>query len=307
MPHTDTTTPLLAWLRAAGETTRLRLIALCAERDLSVTDLASAVRQTEPRVSRHLKILSEAGLIARVRHGQWVHYQVAREGAAAGFVQGLLAQLDRSDPMFVRDREHLRATAGARQTAASSDTRLGRALRAFIEADELHGVAGSALLIGAEHPELLSAVAGTARQCAVIAQSRRAAQTARALAEREGFTCHVLRATGETLSARETESAGQPFDAIVFDRVAGAAPGLPGALKVARQALAPDGRLWVFERYESLEGARERVVEHPIARIRRLFGEAGFHCERLSPIEADGLHVLAAAAVTIKKSDVRVA
>ena len=306
MPPTDTATPLLGWLRAAGETTRLRLIALCAERDLSVTDLASAVRQSEPRVSRHLKILSEAGLIARVRHGQWVHYQVTREGAAAGFVQGLLAQLDRSDPMFVRDRESLRAPAGAPQTAAS-DTRLGRALRAFMEADELHGVAGSALLIGAEHPELLSAVAGTARQCAVIAQSRRAAQTARALAEREGFNCRVLHATGEALSERETESAGQPFDAIVFDRVAGAAPGLPGALKVARQALAPNGRLWLFERYESLEAARERVVEHPIARIRRLFREAGLQCERLSPIEADGQHVLAAAAIAIKKSDARVA
>jgi hypothetical protein len=221
-------------------------------------------------------------------------------------VQGLLAQLDRSDPLFVRDRESLRPPAGAPQMAAS-DTRLGRALRAFMEADELRDVAGSALLIGAEHSELLSVVAGMARQCAVIAHSRRAAQTARALAEREGFNCRVLHATGEALSERETESAGQPFDAIVFDRVAGAAPGLPGALKVARQALAPNGRLWLFERYESLEAARERVVEHPIARIRRLFSEAGFQCERLSPIEADGQHVLAAAAIAIKKSDARVA
>ena len=61
-------------------------------------------------------------------------------------------------------------------------------------------------------------------------------------------------------------------------------------------AAAAGARLWIFQRYESLEGARERVVEHPRARLRRLLDEAGLVCERLSPIEADGEHVLAAAA-----------
>ena len=60
--------------------------------------------------------------------------------------------------------------------------------------------------------------------------------------------------------------------------------------------LVPTGRLWLFERYESLEGARDRVIEHPLARLRRLLEAAGLRCERLSPIEADGEHVLAAAA-----------
>jgi hypothetical protein len=54
--------------------------------------------------------------------------------------------------------------------------------------------------------------------------------------------------------------------------------------------------LWIFERYESLEGSRERIVEHPLARLRRLLGAAGMICERLSPLEADGEHVLAAVA-----------
>src|SRR5688572_28129504 len=108
-PLAESTPQLVVWLRAAGEVTRLRLLALCAERDLSVSDLATAIGQSEPRVSRHLKILSEAGLIARVRQGQWVHYQLSRTGLAVGFVQGLLAQLDRSDPLFVRDRERLKS------------------------------------------------------------------------------------------------------------------------------------------------------------------------------------------------------
>ena len=73
----STTTDLVNWMKAAGEPSRLRLIALCSERDLSVTDLARAVGQSGPRVSRHLKILCEAGLLDRVRHGQWVHYCLA--------------------------------------------------------------------------------------------------------------------------------------------------------------------------------------------------------------------------------------
>ena len=63
-----------------------------------------------------------------------------------------------------------------------------------------------------------------------------------------------------------------------------------------RQRWLPGGRLWLFERYESLESVGERIVEHPLARLRRLLSEAGLHCERLSPLEADGEHVLAALA-----------
>src|SRR5256885_3658604 len=66
---------LVKWLRAAGEPSRLRLLALCADGALSVSDLAQALRQSEPRVSRHLKILCEAGLLVRLRHGQWVDYR----------------------------------------------------------------------------------------------------------------------------------------------------------------------------------------------------------------------------------------
>jgi len=101
--------------------------------------------------------------------------------------------------------------------------------------------------------------------------------------------------------------AGAPFDVIVLDRFTASGNALTPMLDAARSALAPSGRLWLFERYEALESPRERVVEHPLARLRRLLREAGFAYERLSPIEADGEHVLAATAVAAKKSDVRVA
>jgi DNA-binding transcriptional ArsR family regulator len=296
---------LLAWLRAAGEPTRLRLLVLCTDRDLSVSDLATAVNQSEPRVSRHLKILSDAGLIARVRQGQWVHYRVTQTDPAAGFVQSLLAQLNRNDPELARDRGRLLATAATstpEQTVAS-ESKLGRALRSFLEGTSPKGRPRSALVVGVDHLELLEATARSAETCTAIAHSRRAAQAARAYAEREDFACQVLlAANGESLSERDVARAGETFDAIVLDRFKSPGGALASMLNTAKRALAPGGRLWLFERYESLEGPRERVVEHPIARVRRLLIEAGLACERLSPIEADGEHVLAAVAALSAQS-----
>jgi DNA-binding transcriptional ArsR family regulator len=295
----NTASHLVASLRAAGEPTRLRLLALCSERDLSVSDLAMAVGQSEPRVSRHLKILSEAALIARLRQGQWVHYRVAQSEPAAGFVQALLAQLDRNDPVLARDRGRLAAasvTAAADQGAAS-ESKLGRALRSFLEGSGSGSRPGAALVVGVDHLELLEATARAAGTCTAIAHSRRAAQAARAYAEREDFACQVLLAVnGDSLSERDMERAGGPFDTIVLDRFRATGSALASMLHTARRSLTAGGRLWLFERYESLEGPRERVVEHPIARVRRLLHEAALTCERLSPIEADGEHVLAAVA-----------
>src|SRR5260370_14514300 len=95
---------LVKWLRAAGEPSRLRLLALCADGALSVSDLAHALKQSEPRVSRHLKILCEAGLLGRLRHGQWVEFLLTEGLEAASCVRGPPAQLDPGDPLLVRDR-----------------------------------------------------------------------------------------------------------------------------------------------------------------------------------------------------------
>jgi ArsR family transcriptional regulator len=295
-----TASNLVAWLKAAGESSRLRLLALCAERDLSVSDLAQAVSQSEPRVSRHLKILCEAGLIVRLRQGQWVHYRLTDAEPAVAFVQGLLAQLNKADPVIVRDRSRLLAATSTAPTAhaAASESRLGRALRAFMEANGSMESSHSAMVVGVDHLELLEATARSVRACTAIAHSRRGAQAARAYAEREEFACRVvLAANSEALTDRDTETAGAPFDVVVLDRFTAGGSPLSSTLVTAKRALAPGGRLWLFERYEALEGARERVVEHPIARVRRVLNEAGLSCERLSPIEADGEHMLAAVAV----------
>lgn len=310
MASSDSTT-VLGWLRAAGEESRLRLLALCAKQELSVSDLAEALRQSEPRVSRHLKILCDAGLLERTRQGQWVHYRVTRFGAAADFLQGLLTQIDRNDPLFFREASRAAAAASARVV----ESRLGRALKGFVEAvdvdfDERAAAGGgahasespeeslSALVVGVEHLELIEAAAAAAGRCVAIAHSRRAAQTARAFAERRGIACRVLLAASSNgLCEKDVEAAEGPFDVVFLDRLVLQDTALDGLLKYGRRALAPTGRLWVFESYEALEAPQDKVVEHPIGRLRRLLGEAGMNCERLSPLEADGRHVIAAVAV----------
>lgn len=290
---------LVTWLRAAGEPTRLRLLALCAARELSVSDIAQIVGQSEPRVSRHLKILGEAGLIARMRQGQWVHYGLVGGGPAAGFVQGLIGQLDRADPLLTRDRERaLALQTDALHTGAPAASRLGRALRGFVQSVEPGAAAGSVLLIGADHPEVIATAAGMGVECTILACSRRSSQIAKAMAERDGLHCRVLLATGaDALAPRDLARLGRTFDALLLDRMGTADEALGALLATCRRALSPGGRLVLFERYESLENLRGRVVEHPLARLRRLLGEAGLSCERMSPIEADGQHVLAAVAV----------
>jgi DNA-binding transcriptional ArsR family regulator len=287
---------LLIWLRAAAEATRLRLLALCAERELSVSDLAEVLGQSEPRVSRHLRILTEAGLIERVRQGQWVHYRLTRATPAAGFVLGLLGQLDRADRVLAEDRQRAR-TPGASGTAAPAASRLGRELRAVLET-EMMPQAAAVLLVGVEHPELLLSVVQRAAECTAIVQSRRSAQAIRAMLEREQLACRIVLAAGaQRLAPRDSQRLGGPFEAVVIDRLAQSGSAESALLAAARAALTAEGRLWLFERYEA--GASERIVEHPIARLRRRLAEAGLDCQRIRPIEADGRHVLAASAVAM--------
>src|SRR6202049_730463 len=75
---------LLAALRAVAEPTRLRLLVLCSRGELTVSELAQILGQSQPRVSRHLKLMCEAGLLDRFREGSWVFYRLAGGGGGRG-------------------------------------------------------------------------------------------------------------------------------------------------------------------------------------------------------------------------------
>src|SRR5918993_5441700 len=88
---------ILEGLRAAAEETRLRMLALLAEGELSVSDLTDILGQSQPRISRHLKLLVEAGLVERHREGAWAFFRLAENGSAARILQPVLVALDRAD------------------------------------------------------------------------------------------------------------------------------------------------------------------------------------------------------------------
>lgn len=106
----------LAILRAAGEGTRLRLLSLLSETDLTVSDLTEILNQSQPRISRHLKLLYEAGLIERYREGAFIYHSLPRSGEASKLLGSILKSLDASDVQLVHDRERLEKARAVRET-----------------------------------------------------------------------------------------------------------------------------------------------------------------------------------------------
>src|SRR5271170_5409764 len=98
---------LTATLKAAAEATRLRILALIAESELTVSDLTDILRQSQPRLSRHLRLLAEAGLVERFREGSWAFFRLGERGASAELARELIARLDTGDATITRDRERL--------------------------------------------------------------------------------------------------------------------------------------------------------------------------------------------------------
>lgn len=111
---------LLSALEAAGEETRLRILALLAEAELTVTELMTILGQSQPRVSRHLKLLVEAGLIDRHREGAWAFFRLADRGVANTIREGVIAALDPSDPGLAADRRRLAAVRTERKEQAAA-------------------------------------------------------------------------------------------------------------------------------------------------------------------------------------------
>jgi ArsR family transcriptional regulator len=109
---------LLAALRAVAEPTRLRLLSLCAEGEFTVSELTQIVGQSQPRVSRHLKQLSDAGLLQRLPEGSWVFYRLAGETPAGQLARHIVGQLPGTGTTIEQDRERLAAVRRARAAAA---------------------------------------------------------------------------------------------------------------------------------------------------------------------------------------------
>ena len=91
-------------LKAAGETTRLRVLMLLADGELNVKDLTRILGQSQPRISRHLKLMCEAGLIKRSPEGSWVYFRLTEDKAILDIVKSLIGNIDHNDAIISKDQ-----------------------------------------------------------------------------------------------------------------------------------------------------------------------------------------------------------
>jgi ubiquinone/menaquinone biosynthesis C-methylase UbiE/DNA-binding transcriptional ArsR family regulator len=111
--------PVLTALNAAGEETRLRLLGLLSESELTVSEIVAILGQSQPRVSRHLKLLVEAGLVERRREGAWAFFRLSPAGDAGELARNIVSWLDRNDSLLTNDRSRLAEVRQARAENAA--------------------------------------------------------------------------------------------------------------------------------------------------------------------------------------------
>jgi ArsR family transcriptional regulator len=265
---------LLAGLRAAAEPTRLRLLALCARAELTVTELTQILGQSQPRVSRHLKLLCEAGLLERFREGAWAFYRLAQRGQAAPLADHLVALLPTDDPGLALDLDRLEGVKRSRAAAASDYFRANagewnriRSMhvdeaeveRAVLEAAGIEATSARAIAdhldIGTGTGRLLELIGPRAKHALGIDLSREMLAVARANLERAGLPhCSVRQADMYQLPL-----GSHGFDLVTIHQVLHYLEDPASAIAEAARVLAPGGRLVVVDfAPHTLEDLRER-------------------------------------------------
>ena len=286
---------LNAVLKAAGETTRLRILALIGEAELTVSDLTEILRQSQPRISRHLRLLAEAGLVERFREGAWAFFRFAERGGSAEIARDLVARLDPADPTVARDRERLAAVRAARATAAQSYFRRHAAewdrIRKLHVADAAVEKAIRAALADRPFRSLLDLGTGTGRMLELFGPeierglgldlSREMLALARARLDRAGLKhCSVRQGDIYDLAVPKDS-----FDVVIIHQVLHFLDDSARAIAEAARVLRPQGRLLVIDfAPHDLEFLRE---EHAHRRL-------GFAPEAVTAwLGAAGLDVIA--------------
>src|ERR1700676_1534324 len=170
--HDVSIAALLTALRAVGEPPRLRLLVLCAGSELTVSELAQILGQSQPRVSRHLKLLCEAGLLDRFREGSWVFYRLSSGSAASALSRHLVAACGKADETFALDLQRLAAIKRQRPGFAAAYFRENAAQWhriCSLYVDEREVEAALSEIIAATGPQdLLDIGTGTGRMIEVL-------------------------------------------------------------------------------------------------------------------------------------------
>lgn len=110
---------LLAGLRAVAELTRLRILFALSHGEMNVTELTQVLGQSQPRVSRHLKLMTQAGLISRHKEGNWVLFRQRAEGRGGALSRALVDMLPVRDALLAQDLVRLEEIRAQRQATAA--------------------------------------------------------------------------------------------------------------------------------------------------------------------------------------------
>jgi ubiquinone/menaquinone biosynthesis C-methylase UbiE len=256
-PSTMALSSLIGGLRAAGEDTRIRILALLGEGELTVTDLTEILGQSQPRVSRHLKLMAEAGLIERSREGAWAFFRMADRSGAGQLARALIGHIDPQDATLAMDRDRLYEVRAQRAEAAQAFFSRHAAewdrIRSLHAPDDVVETAIKTMIGEAPLGSLLDLGTGTGRMIALFGRlaGRRVgvdqshAMLAVARANLEQADIKGIEWRQGDLYALPVER--HSFDLVILHQVLHFLDDPFRALREAAQALAPGGRLLVVD------------------------------------------------------------
>lgn len=244
-------------LKSTAEPSRLRILRLLESNDLTVSDLTAILGQSQPRVSRHLKLLLEAGLIRRWQEGSWALFRLNTQRMAGSIVRDILAHADSDDEMLARDFERLAAVKAERARRAddyfSSNAESWDRLRSLHVDDALveqalldaagAGPFNAMLDIGTGTGRMLEVFADRTRSAVGIDGNRDMLNVARANLDNAGIT-HAEVRLGDAYHLPVPRNA---FDLIVIHQVLHFLEDPQAAVREAARALAPGGKLFVVD------------------------------------------------------------
>ncbi|MEO4042556.1 metalloregulator ArsR/SmtB family transcription factor [Hoeflea sp. CAU 1731] len=244
-------------LKAAGEPTRMRLLALMLEGDLTVTDMTEILGQSQPRISRHLKLLGEAGLVERYQEGAWAYFRLASEGLAGELARQVIQSVSPADALLQRDGERLEAVKAARAARAqeyfSRNAASWDELRSLHVSDEqveaaLVELVGSTpfdsmLDLGTGTGRILQLFSGLYRRGIGVDASRDMLAVARAHIDREGVSHASVRHADILNLPLDRDS----FDLVTIHQVLHFLQNPEDAIVEAARMLAPGGRMIVVD------------------------------------------------------------
>jgi ArsR family transcriptional regulator len=280
-------------LRAAGEPTRLRILALLARAELTVGEICLVLGQSQPRVSRHLKVLTAAGLLDRFREEHWVYYRVPADGASSETVRQLLSLASQSDPTFVRDRERMATviTDRAREVndrTSHEETAPPEWIKSLVSQELGEQPIGALLDVGTGSGHLLEVLAPQATRAVGVDISSDALKLARTNVHGAGLShCELHKG-----SIYDLPFAASSFDTATIDRLLAGAEHPLAALSELARAMKPAGRVLIIEDFDAIQESHA----NPIMTLRQWLTMAGFSCKRIHPLDTESKHLLVAVA-----------